>query len=283
MTSATEASYTGMHERKEKGIPIMAHLRHIAAEGAYNVRDLGGYPTLEGYSTDWNKLYRSDALNYLTETGWGNLRAAGVRTVIDLRSDLEAQAYAVENPSDILYAHISLMRQVDDIPPNGISASTSEQDVAGAVDRIIKSACVDYGEAVRENIDRCCEVLNMIVDRLDEGAVLFFCSAGKDRTGIIAALALTLAGVPHDDIVVDYMSSAVYNRSGLNKRIATLTDVLNLPKSAMDKVVKEGLRSDADTMDGFLEDLADMDIVRLLDRNGFGLQRQAELKTSITG
>ena len=260
----------------------MAHLRHLTAEGAYNVRDLGGYPTSEGSSTTWNKLYRSDALNYLTETGWRDLRAAGVRTVIDLRSDLEAQTYAVETPSDIQYAHISLMRQVDDLPASSFSASTSEQDVTGAVDRIIKSACVDYGEAVRKNIDRCCEVLNLIVDRLDEGAVLFFCSAGKDRTGIIAALALTLAGVPHNDIVVDYMSSAVYNRSGLNKRIGTLTDVLKLPESVLEQVAKDGLRSDAETMDGFLDDIADMDIVRLLDQNGFGLQRQADLKDSIT-
>lgn len=260
----------------------MAHVRHILAEGAYNVRDLGGYPTSDGSSTCWNMLYRSDALNYLTEQGWNDLRNAGVRTVIDLRSDTEAQAYAVEPPSDVQYTHISLMRQVDNLPLGSFPENLPEDDPTGALGKILKSACVDYGAAVRENIDRCSEALNVIADRLDAGAVLFFCSAGKDRTGIIAALLLQLAGVPHDDIVVDYMSSAVYNRPGLNKRIDTFVAALKLPESAVQKVAEEGLRSDADTMDKFLDELTDMEIAQLLDQNGFGLQRQADLKSAMT-
>lgn len=256
----------------------MTALRHVPTQGAYNIRDLGGYPTSDGMVTRWNQLYRSDALVELASEDWDLLERIGIRTIVDLRSDYESQFQPIEpRPSMCLY-HRSLMREVDEMSgTEGIftfDPSVSIEDVK----KLIKSATVDYGQSVKDNISVCAEVMGIILERLGIGPVLFLCSAGKDRTGIIASLSLYLCGVVREDIVADYMVSAIYNKRGVNKRLERDygADILKMfPDTS---VLEEALGSDAKNMEKLLGDFDDMDIQTLLDENGFGTQSQEQLR-----
>lgn len=88
-------------------------MRHIPLKNAFNVRDMGGYPTTDGKSTKWGMLYRSDALSSLTEEDWQVLKARKIHTVIDLRSLSEISAAPVQVPEGTEYDHFSLMPEMD--------------------------------------------------------------------------------------------------------------------------------------------------------------------------
>ena len=160
--------------------------RHIVIEGAYNIRDLGGYHTPVG-PTRYRRVLRADGLHRLGQPQLDQLRNEGVGTVIDLRR-AEELAHA-PNPfsarSDVRYHNISLFEQLAPTDYKGdvlheiyVLALTSRQAQLRAILGVIAGA--------------------------EDGAVLFHCTAGKDRTGIVAALLLGLAGVTPEDIVEDY-------------------------------------------------------------------------------
>lgn len=162
--------------------------RFIALQGAYNVRDLGGYPSAAG-ETRWGTLFRADALHSLSAEDQQRLRARGVRTVIDLRHSAEtsAQPNVFAEAEDIRYHNIPIFR----------AAVSGQQSVQTPDLRTI------YRYIVEDCRDGLTEVLTTIADA-EEGGVLFHCTAGKDRTGIVAALLLDLAGVAAETIADDY-------------------------------------------------------------------------------
>lgn len=165
--------------------------RHIAVAGAYNIRDLGGYRTPNG-ETAWRRILRSDGLHRIDAEGVSMLVEAGVVTVIDLRHDTECatQPNPLAGHDAVRYHNVSLFA---DLAPTG----TSSGDVL--LDLYIK-ALDERGAAIAQ-------VLTLIAEAQD-GAVLFHCTAGKDRTGIIAALLLALAGVETTLILEDYALTA---------------------------------------------------------------------------
>ena len=77
------------------------------------MRDLGGYPTINDRMTRWGMLYRSDALNELTENDWDLLKKKNIKTIIDLRSSIEADAAPIIPPDGTDYFHDSLMSELD--------------------------------------------------------------------------------------------------------------------------------------------------------------------------
>lgn len=161
--------------------------RHLAIDGTFNLRDLGGYPLASG-RTRWRSVLRSDGLHRLGEEGVAKLLAEGIATIIDLRRHEECQAQP--NPfasrPTVAYHNVSLF---DQLAPGAMS----DQDVLYDL----------YIQALVRRQEAIAEVLRRIADA-GEGAVLFHCTAGKDRTGIIAALLLAVAGVETATIVEDY-------------------------------------------------------------------------------
>ncbi|SMH56388.1 tyrosine-protein phosphatase [Mesorhizobium australicum] len=161
--------------------------RHLAIAGTFNVRDLGGYP-VPGGATHWRRILRADGLHRLDGNSIAELKGLGVATVIDLRRDEELETHP--NPlrlePGIDYRQISLF---EELAPSAMTAADVLYDL--------------YLQALSSRRDRIVEVLSAIADA-PEGIVLFHCTAGKDRTGLIAALLLGLAGVEHDVIVADY-------------------------------------------------------------------------------
>lgn len=172
------------------------HDRLIALQGAYNVRDLGGYPRSGGGHTRWRSLFRGDALHALTMQDMETLVGHGLAAVIDLRNDKEiaAEPNPFATHDSVRYINIPLFSAMS--PVELMAAARSD---------------FDMGERYCHALDQCqpaiAEVLAAIAAH-PEGALLFHCSAGKDRTGVIAALLLANAGVQSDAIIEDYALTA---------------------------------------------------------------------------
>lgn len=160
-----------------------------------NVRELGGHPTLDGAKTRSHSLLRADDLVQLTDEGMQALADYGVRTVIDLRwpGEVAARSHRVAagHAQGVRYHHISLLADDEMEWASLCGACTKE---------MWKVAVLEH---TRPQLR---DVLNVIADAAAE-PLLFHCVAGKDRTGLIAALLLALADVEPDAIAADYAAS----------------------------------------------------------------------------
>lgn len=166
--------------------------RHIPIEGTYNFRDIGGYRAGAG-TTRWGVLYRSDALHNLTDTGVAALRGRGIGTVIDLRT-IEERG---KSPNRV--AELSL---TDVHAP--IFESTGGSNTMGielGLELVYDFIVDDRGESLAKAVGLIAAA---------SGPIVLHCTAGKDRTGMVIALALAAAGVSDDDVVADYAASQRY-------------------------------------------------------------------------
>ncbi|HEX3899643.1 MAG TPA: tyrosine-protein phosphatase [Mycobacteriales bacterium] len=170
--------------------------RWVALEGAFNFRDLGGYAAGTRGHVRRGRLFRSDALQLLTETDVRRLEQVPVTRVIDLRTTQEIEMLGrglLEGRLD--YRTASL------VPDLAAQAGDAPDDLA---DRYVWYLDVGSGALVT-----CLE----LIAESNVGAVAFHCAAGKDRTGVLAALVLSLLGVSAEDVVQDYsMTGAVLPR-----------------------------------------------------------------------
>jgi protein-tyrosine phosphatase len=192
--------------------------RLLSFPSLLNARDLGGYPTTDGSQTRWRSLLRSDDLAQLTPEGIQALADFGVKTVVDLRWSEEI----VLSPSpissqapQIRYVHSSLLSQ---------TAAKWRELCKGCEKEMWK--CVVLREVQAELRD----VLRIIASA-PSGPLLFHCVAGKDRTGLISALMLTLADVKPEDIAADYAKSTQMLGNAYLKRYADVD-----PQDVMENV-----------------------------------------------
>jgi protein-tyrosine phosphatase len=179
----------GRTEREIQGLAL-ADGRHIPVGGTYNLRDVGGYPTHGGGSVRWRTLFRCDGLQRLDVHGVAWLAGLDLRTIVDLRADIEVeQAPSAVAGLQARTVRAPMVRDLAVLPVSDLSA----------IYRYMVEECGDsIGAAVRE---LCAP-----------GALpaLVHCSAGKDRTGIVIALVLAALGVPDEIIGADYALSSVY-------------------------------------------------------------------------
>jgi protein-tyrosine phosphatase len=172
-----------------------------------NARDLGGLPTQDGSHTRARSLLRADDLAQLTAEGLAALREYAVVTVLDLRWPEEVARHPSPIPlalPQVRYEHVSLLTHTED------EWRLRSRDV---VKELWK--CVVLEHARRE----LKQVLQVIAAAAP-GPLLFHCVAGKDRTGLVAALLLTLADVTPAEIARDYAASGDNLREGYLKRYA---------------------------------------------------------------
>ena len=172
--------------------------RRLKIPGSYNIRDLGGYETRDGRRTRWGRLLRSDSLHRLDADSQQALLDYGLRTVIDLRKSVELQTlgHPFMRSDQVTWYHQNM---VGDDPWREADGITRPEGVAETKRRTY-SLILDRRRAqVRE-------ILSLLA-LPDSLPALFHCSAGTDRTGMIAALALGIAGVPREVIARDYSLS----------------------------------------------------------------------------
>jgi protein-tyrosine phosphatase len=162
--------------------------------GLLNVRELGGHPTRDGATTRRRSLLRSDDLVQLTAAGVQALADYGVRTVIDLRWPAEVAARphpAALGERKVRYHSVSLLAG-DEMEWAALSGECTKE--------MWKCAVLEHTRPQLKS------VLELIAGAAAE-PLLFHCVAGKDRTGLIAALLLALADVEPDAIAADYAAS----------------------------------------------------------------------------
>jgi protein-tyrosine phosphatase len=180
---------------------VAAAGRRIELPGLYNLRDLGGYPTAGGV-LPWRTLLRSDALHQLDAAGVAGLLALGLRTIVDLRTHVEAEI--APTPEDLLaarHAHVSLL-------------GGDLQALPLELDAIYEFVVAECGAAIADAIRPLCAE--------DAFPALVHCSAGKDRTGIVIAMVLAVLGVPDYVIAADYALSGGYLDPGRTAAIGQL-------------------------------------------------------------
>lgn len=176
----------------------MQRSRELDWDGLLNARDLGGHKTDDGGATRYGEVVRADSLHQLTEAGWKSVVDYGIRTVIDLRMDQEREGEPPPGaPVELL--HISLFDDDKELFQEVEAASAAAPDAAVAT----REVYLLFLEHFKANVATAIRA----VANAPEGGVVVHCMGGKDRTGLITALLLALAGVDDEQIADDYALS----------------------------------------------------------------------------
>lgn len=188
--------------------------RDIPFEECTNFRDLGGYVTVDGRRVRWRVLFRSGQLHGMTE---GDVQTAGVdlgiKTVIDLRRPEEIAQQGIGPLGDPLFDHhrVSLRPDEDE---------SVIQERLRALTRIADHYAPWIGDPIFGS--GVAQVLSAII-RPGALPALFHCNAGKDRTGMVAAVILGILGVSDEDIVADYALSDIHMQA-IRERVLSNPD-----------------------------------------------------------
>ncbi|MEU9039509.1 tyrosine-protein phosphatase [Streptomyces sp. NPDC048352] len=165
--------------------------RHIPFERLHNFRDMGGYRSADGRTVAWESLYRADSLGKLDGADWDRFLGLGIRTVIDLRYPWEIDAKGrIPEPERFTYANLSIEHR----PYDQAEIDPGLDPWRYLADR--------FAEVAEDGVDEIRRAVELIAD--GPGPAVFHCTSGKDRTGLIAALVLTLLDVPEEEILADF-------------------------------------------------------------------------------
>ena len=169
--------------------------RRLMTKGLYNARDLGGFPTREGKTTKFGVFVRSEAPVELPAQDISYLKHYGITATMDFRSGSEAAA----RPSDLR-----------EIMPYYHKPVFNEAAMAGVKAHPPKN--IGWGEQYISMAEECRqwarEVLTIAAE--NTGVLLYHCTTGKDRTGLMTCYLLSIAGVEREDIAADYCVSQVF-------------------------------------------------------------------------
>ncbi len=240
----------------EFGFEVAAD-RHIELDGPGNFRDLGGYTTVAGGRTRWGRVFRSDRLDGLTDRDHDVIEMLGVDVVFDLRSAAETEAAPDRLPAAVERIHLPLSSDEIRARPmlqriiDGDLTSYSSDDMVAGYLRMLEA----FGSSFAA-----------VVERVADGAtVVAHCTAGKDRTGLVAMLMLGLAGVEDGDLLDDYEISDRYRDSAARDEYAekvrslghdpdAFAAMFRSPRSVMRDTV-EGLRRRWGSIEAYLSDV----------------------------
>jgi len=207
--------------------------RRIGLEGAPNFRDLGGYPIKAGRCVRWRCVFRSGHLAALTETDQHALLTLGIRSVCDFRSEQERNRQPNQLPRTETIQSLQFPIVSSVIEPTQAIARVMKGDIRWFTpDFMIKSYL--------EKIDRFHAVWHDFFKHLSRASarpLVFHCTAGKDRTGVCAALILLSLGVSANQVIADHALSNVYNAAEIQKIERTLWKVGINPKDLRDYIM----------------------------------------------
>lgn len=195
-------------------------MRRVPLDGVFNFRSLGGYAAGKDKKevTKHGVFYRSSRLHGITEEDKKKFHSVNIKTVVDLRTSFEISSH----PDDFLegtgihYVNIDVMPEMD---PDKIAKYSKKDDDGTSMSYFYQALLDTRG-------DQLAKVFHTFAERMNEGAALFHCSIGRDRTGVVSALLLSLAEVDERDIIVDYQVSETY-LEGMTK------EQLHSPRSNM--------------------------------------------------
>jgi protein-tyrosine phosphatase len=199
----------------------MVYTRHYSFTDIHNFRDLGGYHTDNGRITAYNTFFRSDSPHLMGEDNQAKIRALGIGTIVDLRFPAEQQVMPspfVDN-AKIAYHTVPILTDF----------GTYNERLHEGVPRL-------YIDLIQQNHAKFAEVFYKLI--YADHPTWFYCRVGNVRTGIVAAMLLDCVGVAHNEIVADYMRSALYvapilqimRQEGLGNASQALMDATYWPR-----------------------------------------------------
>lgn len=178
-------------------------MMRIPLDGEANCRDLGGYVGQDGRFVRKGYLFRSGHLSHLTDADMTVLKDLGIRHIVDLRTDVERKAKPNRIPLDIVEHHLPLLADL-----GASSLDALFQDILNGSVSAEKYMCDIYRTFDETKMDSWRKFFKLLL----EGApILWNCTAGKDRTGMTAAILLRALGATREIIVADYMLTNEYS------------------------------------------------------------------------
>lgn len=194
--------------------------RLIKVANGVNFRDLGGYPTVDGRTTKWQKLVRTGSLSQLNQADQQKLIDYGIDVDIDLRSNAERVAFPDQIPNRIAYHHCPLFDndETESAETNErlqrLYASNSRSGYLRMLYVYRRLVINRQPQAVYRKL------FSFLAAHGENQTVLFHCSAGKDRTGMVAILLLGILGIEPDVIRSDYLLTNSLSVSRVKNRVA---------------------------------------------------------------
>lgn len=179
------------------------HVRLLPLQGGRNFRDLGGYRAADGRHVKWGVLFRSGSMHGLTDADYAALERRGIKVVCDFRDTRERGAEPVNWPAAGAPRVLATDYRLDMPgflpagPMSGWTADAARAAMTASYPRML----VQFHDQYRRMFD---ELL------AGHAPLAFNCSAGKDRTGVAAALLLTALGVPRETVIQDYLLTNRY-------------------------------------------------------------------------
>ena len=246
----------------------MVASRRIPLEGAHNVRDLGGYGSRFGGTVRWGRLYRADRLDLLTPADLETIDGLGLVAVYDLRTMEER----TEFPDAIPSFHVPIF--------GNLPSSTEMPDFAAIADhddgvRFMTKMCIDM---VRHASHQIGAILFTLADST-RTPMMVHCTAGKDRTGVVAAVILEALGVDRETVLDDFELTARFHRPEVaaqaierlvDRGLApeAVTGVLGAPREMMEGALRT-LDDDFGGVDLYLTEHGglDRDAIEAIRRN----------------
>ncbi len=167
--------------------------RRVALGGPLNFRDLGGYTTADERALQWGRVYRSDSLHHLTDLDGSRVQTElGIRSALDFRANDELVEVGIGRLGDLDVRHVHLPTTDQAIHVTPRPDWTPPSSAAEVYLNMMEHGAGAYAAALET------------LSAPENLPAVFFCMAGKDRTGVFAAVLLGLLGVADDDIVTDY-------------------------------------------------------------------------------
>jgi len=166
--------------------------------GVLNFRDMGGYAAADGRTVRWKRLYRSGAMHDMTDEDLGYVRRSGILIACDLRSNSERARHPnrLSVVADIEYWCRDHDRRPGDLHRLVLAPDSTASRTSGLMRALYRTLPYEFRDTYAE-----------IFRKLRDGRLplVFNCAAGKDRTGVLAALVLSALGVPRSVIMQDYL------------------------------------------------------------------------------
>ncbi|MEN2399102.1 tyrosine-protein phosphatase [Flavobacterium sp. MC2016-06] len=227
--------------------------RLVPVKGALNFRDVGGYKTNDGKQVLWDKVYRSAAINKLTDEDVALLDKKGIHTIVDFRGVAEAAAAPDRLPKNSDYT----------LSPAG---SDSLPNPAQMVKFLKEGNFLEkfYGvDAVKYSGDRFRPLFIKLLTLDKKEAIMYHCTGGRDRTGMATALFLYILNVPQETIEADYVASNIYLRKMNKGMMAPLAKMSGLTEEQVEKEMAlrpelirsffDGLKKQYGSIENFLQ------------------------------
>ena len=218
--------------------------RRIVLDGAANFRDIGGYPTSRHKRVKWRKVFRSGNLASLTDNDLRILREIGIQSICDFRSteEIARQPNRLPEKTSLQYLHLPIVNKT--MEPTEAVNRIMKGDIDWFTQDFMVNAYIEKIEAFPDTW----HLFFKYVCQRSFRPLLFHCTAGKDRTGVCAALILLCLGVSEKWVIHDHALSNIYNAKqtqsiqdnlreiGIDPE--KLVDYLTAPKTAIVAVIE---------------------------------------------